>query len=185
MGSLPSPDQAEVVVTSSALKALRDRFPGSLVRKIGAQRVGRSGFADVYCCIAPTGRSLWIEMKSARAYEHDVAHGLEMHQIFFGQQILEAGGWWGCACSVAQVIAIAEQCYADDPLYRPMAHEQLNEAMMAHEHMRAERARRKRKALPPTPEQIMRRKLHLRRTRRKYPLKASDFDALRRPTLEG
>lgn len=177
-------ERAEAAVTTDAIKALRDRFPGSFVRKIGMGGYSRSGAADVYCLLSPCGRSVWIEMKTVSEFGTPTM-GLAPHQVSFGQQILEAGGWWGIACSVDGVIEIAQQVIADNGGYRALALQQLTNSYEQHELARSIAAKKRKKKRPITADQMQKALLHQRRTRRKYPLTQADWDSLRRPTVEG
>lgn len=173
----------EATISGDAIKALRDRYPDSYFKKVGASNYGLSGSADIFCCMAPEGRCLWIEMKTPEAYQSSATHDLRGPQILFGQRILEAGGAWAIAYSVQTALLAAEQCR--DRAFLAGQHEMLNEARIAQELKRSERAKKAAAKRPPTAEQINKRLWNARRTRRTYKVPEHMWEAYRRPVIEG
>jgi hypothetical protein len=102
--------QLESSVKEGVLALLRSRWPKGVWFKVHQGGLTHSGGADVQGCLPVARRGLYvaIELKSPKEYRK-ADHHLTGAQLYFGKQVLRAGGIWGCACSAEQAARIIER----------------------------------------------------------------------------
>jgi hypothetical protein len=86
----------EAAITARVVSNLRAR--GILCRKIWQGPYSTHGVSDIIGLLSPSGRGLFIEMKTPDAYAKK-NHNLSSHQARFLDDATKAGAIAFCACS--------------------------------------------------------------------------------------